>query len=275
MRIAFALMALITLAIPAPAQQLRDNRDKQLSCDSNDNYGGRRSRLCDVRELTLGPSSRLEIEPGRNGGVTVRGWSQNSILVRARVEAWADSDSEARSVASQVRVEAAGGRIRGTGPDLNGLFNWNEDRNWAVSFEVFTPFNTDLTIDSHNGGITISDVRGQIDVETHNGGLRMTRVAGDIRGQSHNGGIQADIDGNTSDIRQIDLSTHNGAITLSVPSSFGARVETQTHHGRLESDFPITVRGRLDGGDMNFNIGAGGPLVRLGTHNGGIRLRRM
>ena len=275
MRIAFALMALITLAIPAPAQQLRDNRDKQLSCDSNDNYGGRRSRLCDVREITLGQSSRLEIEPGRNGGVTVRGWSQNSILVRARVEAWADSDSEARSVASQVRVEAAGGRIRGTGPDLNGLFNWNEDRNWAVSFEVFTPFNTDLTIDSHNGGITISDVRGQIDVETHNGGLRMTRVAGDIRGQSHNGGIQADIDGNTSDIRQIDLSTHNGAITLSVPSSFGARVETQTHHGRLESDFPITVRGRLDGGDMNFNIGAGGPLVRLGTHNGGIRLRRM
>ena len=275
MRIAFALMALISLAIPAPAQQLRDNRDKQLSCDSNDNYGGRRSRLCDVRELTLGPSSRLEIEPGRNGGVTVRGWSQNSILVRARVEAWADSDSEARSVASQVRVEAAGGRIRGAGPDLNGLFNWNEDRNWAVSFEVFTPWNTDLTIDSHNGGITITDVRGQIDVETHNGGLRMTRVAGDIRGQSHNGGIQADIEGNVSDIRQIDLSTHNGAITLSVPASFGARVETQTHRGRLESDFPITVRGRLDGGDMNFNIGGGGPLVRLGTHNGGIRLRRM
>jgi hypothetical protein len=43
----------------------------------------------------------------------------------------------------------------------------------------------------------------------------------------------------------------------------------------LDSDFPVAVRGRVDESNLNFNIGAGGPPIKLSTHNGGIRLRRM
>lgn len=82
------------------------------------------------------------------------------------------------------------------------------------------------------------------------------------------------MEGITYEGRQLDLETHNGGVTLSLPASFSARVETRSHRGRVDSDFPITVRGRLEGGDMNFDIGSGGPLIRLGTHNGGIRLRK-
>ena len=40
-------------------------------------------------------------------------------------------------------------------------------------------------------------------------------------------------------------------------------------------DFPITVRGRLDEKELSFNLGSGGPPIKVSTHNGGIRLRRM
>src|SRR5262249_25518446 len=151
-----------------------------LTCD--DSSGDpRRARTCDIRETTLGPSSRLDIQAGHNGGVTVKGWSQNSVLVRSRLESWADSDSDARDLASQIRLEISGARIRATGPERIGWFNWDDDRSWAVSFEVFAPWNSNLTVDAHNGAVSISDIRGQMEVETHNGGLRLTRVGGDIR----------------------------------------------------------------------------------------------
>jgi Toastrack DUF4097 len=274
MKPAFALLVLISLTAPAWAQ-MRDNRDTQLTCNNISREISReRSLSCEVRESNLGPSGRLEIEPGHNGGITVKGWAQNSVLVRARLEAWAENDMEARNIASQIRVETAGGQIRATGPDFDGFLRSDRYRSWAVSFEVFTPWNTDLTMGSHNGGIMISDIRGQIDFQSHNGGVRLARVAGDVKGETHNGEINVELNGNTWDGRQLEVSTHNGGVTLLLPASYSASLETQSNRGRLDSDFPVTVRGRLDDKNLNFSIGSGGPLIKVSTYNGGIRLRK-
>jgi hypothetical protein len=274
MKPAFAFLVVISLTVPARAQ-MRDNRDMQLTCNNISREISRdRSLSCEVRESNLGPSGRLDIEPGHNGGITVKGWAQNSVLVRARLEAWAENDTEARNIASQIRVEAAGGQIRATGPDFDGFLRSDRYRSWAVTFEIFTPWNTDLTMGSHNGGITISDIRGRIDFQSHNGGVRLARVAGDVKGETHNGEINAELNGNTWEGRQLDLSTHNGGVTLLLPASYSANLETESNRGRLDSDFPVTVRGRLDEKNLNFNIGSGGPLIKVSTHNGGIRLRK-
>jgi hypothetical protein len=273
MKRAFVLLAMF-MAAGAAFGQMRDNRDATLSCNNNNRNGnGRDARSCEIRETTLGPSASLDLQPGRNGGITVKGWSQNSVMVRAMVEAWAPTDADARSLASQVRVDTGGGLIRANGPDNNN--NGFENQGWSVSLEVFAPWNTDLKMESHNGGITISDVRGRINFQTHNGGVRLARVAGDVSGETHNGGIEAELQGNTWEGRQLELSTYNGGITLSMPASYSASLEAHTARGRVNSDFPINVRGRVDASDMNFNVGAGGPLIKVSTHNGGIRLKNM
>jgi hypothetical protein len=266
------LPILMSLAVSVQGQ-MRDNRDPVLSC--NDSYRGSSGRACDVQERTLGPAGTLDILPGRNGGVVVKGWAQNHVLVRARLEAWADTDSDARALLSQVRIDAGGGQIRGIGPD--GDRNSFGDRNWgwAVSLEVFAPWDTNLKVESHNGGITVSDIRGRAELESHNGGLKLTRAGSDITGSTHNGGIDIEVDASAQNARQIALTTHNGGVTLSLPSTFSATVDARSDRGRLESDFPVVVRGRIDPRSVNFNIGAGGPLIRLSTHNGPIRLRRM
>jgi len=274
MKPAFALLLVISLTAPARAQ-MRDNRDTQLTCNNiSRDISRERALSCEVRESNLGPSGKLTIEPGRNGGITVKGWAQNSVFVRARLEAWGESEAEARNIASQIRVDTAGGRIDATGPDFDGFLASNQYRSWAVSFEIFTPWNTDLTLGSHNGGITISDIRGQIDFQSHNGGVRLTRVAGDVKGETHNGEINVELNGNTWDGRQLELTTHNGGVTLLLPASYSASLETESNRGRLDSDFPVAVRGRLDDKNLNFNIGSGGPLIKLSTHNGGIRLMK-
>ena len=271
MRLPPVFLVLISLVTPALGQ-LRDNRDAQLSCNDS-NRDGRRA--CEMQERTIGPSATLDILPGRNGGVSVKGWAQNNVLVRARLEASAESDAEARTLLSQVRFDAGGGQIRGTGPDFDQNWLGGRDRSWAVSFEVFVPWDINLKVESHNGGITVSDVRGRLEVETHNGGLQLTRVSADISGSTHNGAIQVQLEGDSRNVRQVDLSTHNGAVTLSLPGTFSASVEARSDRGRLESDFPVVSRGQINDRNVSFNIGAGGPLIKVSTHNGGIRIRRM
>src|SRR5262245_24201552 len=140
MKPAFTLLVLISLTAPARAQ-MRDNRDTQLTCNNISREISRERALsCEVRESNLGPSGRLDIEPGRNGGITVKGWAQNSVLVRARLEAWAENDTEARNIDSQIRVETAGGQIHETGREFGGYVRSKLSRHWAVSFEIFTPW---------------------------------------------------------------------------------------------------------------------------------------
>src|SRR5579864_3016951 len=58
---------------------------------------------CEMREQNLGaPRGAIQIDPGLNGGVSVSGWDRGDILVRARIETAADSDSDARAMTSQI-----------------------------------------------------------------------------------------------------------------------------------------------------------------------------
>src|SRR5262245_66621030 len=106
MKPAFAFLLVMTVATSAAAQ-FRDNRDTQLACDNN---GRDRALSCSLHETNLGPLNVLDVE-SHNGGITVKGWAQNNVLVRARLEAWAENDAEARAIASQIHIDTAGGRI--------------------------------------------------------------------------------------------------------------------------------------------------------------------
>jgi DUF4097 and DUF4098 domain-containing protein YvlB len=270
MKRAFGVLALAVFT-GVSYGQMRDNRDNQLSCDANRRNG---AGSCEIRESTLGPSGSLQIEPGHNGSIIVKGWSQNSVRVRARVETWAPSDAGARNLTAQVHVDAGAGLIRATGPEYSG-FLATGDEGWSVSFEVFAPWSTDLKLESHNGTITISDIRGRIAFQTHNGSIHLARIAGDVSGETHNGAIQAELQGNTWEGRQLELSTYNGGITLSMSASYSASLQTETSRGKILSDLPVTLTGRMDSSKRNFNIGAGGPLIKVSTHNGSITLKSM
>jgi hypothetical protein len=259
-------LAISTGAVPLLAQ-LQDNSEKQLTCE-NGSYDGDRARHCEIREQSVASIGRLTIDAGRNGGVSVKGSMRGDVLVRARIEASGDTQGAAAAMASQVWIDGSGGQVRATGPEAANN-SW-----WSVSYEVFVPQTTDLSLKTHNGGLTISDVRGQIHFEVNNGGVHLKRVAGDVTGSTVNGGIQVELAGAMWDGRQLEVSTRNGGVTVAVPANYSAHVQAETGMGGIQSDFPISMESNTRPRHVEMNLGGGGAPIHITTGNGQVRLKR-
>ena len=267
MKVLFRTVASAALALATANAQMQDNRDKHMTCE-NGGYNSDRAHYCEVREQSFPGAGRLVVDAGTNGGTTIKGWLRNDVLVRAKVEAQADSDAEARSITGQVHVDTAGGQITATGPGHSG------NSSWSVSYEIFVPQTTDLNLKTHNGGISISDVRGRMEFGAQNGGVHLKRVAGEVNGSTVNGGVQVELAGNSWEGRQIEVSTTNGGVTISMPEHYSAHIQTETVNGGIQSDFPIVMQGNLKPRRLDFNVGSGGPLIHVSTTNGGVKLKR-
>jgi len=271
MRSVMTSAAWIGLAVSAAGvplfAQLQDNSEKQMTC-ANSGYDNDRVRHCEIREQSLPSIGRLSIDAGQNGGTTVKGWMRGDVLVRARIETAADNEAAASIIASRVMIDGSGGQVRAVGPEqLNN--SW-----WSVSYEIFVPQVIDLSLKSNNGGLNVSDVRGQIHFDANNGGVHLKRVVGDVSGGTVNGGIQVELAGAIFDGRQMELSTHNGGVTVAMPSHYSARIQAETGMGRIQSDFPLpqSIDGRSH--KLDFSVGSGGPPIHITTGNGSIRLKR-
>src|SRR5216117_872764 len=104
------------------AGQSRDRTTRSSEC--GDRGGWNREVYCETREETLNGAKPLDGDTGGNGGVTIRGWHRGGILMRARIVARADTDAEARRIATGARIEAAGATIRADGPRNDRHNNW-------------------------------------------------------------------------------------------------------------------------------------------------------
>jgi hypothetical protein len=228
-----------------------------------------RQGVCEVREMTVAAgAAMLTIDATPNGGIQVQGGPQSDIRVFARVVATAESEPRAREIAAAVRIDATADSVEADGP--SGL---DRHENWHVSYRVAVPTQTSLSLRSSNGGISVADVEGRLDLRTVNGGLKLSRLAGEVTGRTSNGGVDVDLDGATWMGAGLDVETTNGGVRLRLPEQYSARLEASTRNGGMNLDFPVTVQGRVNR-EISANLGAGGPLIRVRTSNGGIRVMR-
>jgi DUF4097 and DUF4098 domain-containing protein YvlB len=255
--------AIFILAVPMTAQ-MRDNTQPTLNCSDN-NHNGRLVRHCEMREQTVAYAGQLNIDGGQNGGVQVKGWSRPDVLVRAKVDASAASDSDARGLAGQVRVNVAAGQVSANGPDNS------QDQNWSVSYEVFAPHQANIQIRAHNGGVHISDINGRVDFSTVNGGVRLARLNGHVQGKTTNGGVHVEFTGSRWEGDGMDVETTNGGVHMSMPANYSAHLEASTVNGGVHSSIPMTVSGKI-GRQLAANLGSGGATIRVVTTNGGVHI---
>ena len=236
-------------------------------CRRDDRGWGDRERYCEVRVLRLDAQRSLDVDGRQNGGVRVHGWDRDEVRVVAHIQTEAEDDSEAKSLASRIEIAARDGRVRAEGPPLQG------HSNWSVSYELWVPHATDLTVNAQNGGLSVDDVEGHVDLSTVNGGISVRRVAGDVRGQTTNGSVNAVLEGERWEGTGLELQTTNGSVNLSIPDGYSARLETGTINGGMRVEFPITVQGTI-GRRLTTQLGRGGPPIRALTVNGSVNIRR-
>ena len=240
-------------------------QDHEMTCD--DHWQSDRASHCEINEMTIPAMSSLNVDGGVNGGMTVKGWQKNEVLVRARVQTQAETDDRAKAIARQVIIHTGGDRILADGPSTG------HHENWSVSYEIFVPQKMDLNLRAHNGGIHIADIRGQIEFETTNGGVSLQRLAGTVHGYTTNGGLSVELAGNRWEGGQLDARTTNGGVSVSLPDNYSAHLETGTVNGHINVEFPVTVHGEINR-QLSIDLGSGGPLVRAVTTNGGVTIKR-
>jgi hypothetical protein len=260
-----ALFALALLPRPAAAQQpFRVVPSER--CDEHGSW--RDERYCEVREAVMPASGRIiRVDAAPNGGIRVEGWDRNEVRVRAKVAATGDTEAEARAAVSEIRIETAPA-IRAEGPSPSGRHH-----GWSVSYELSVPKNSDLGLESHNGGISIAGVHGTIEFDTQNGGVALTAVSGNVSGRTTNGGLKVRLEGTEWVGEGLDVKTTNGGVSLDVPENYNAHLETGTVNGGIRTEFPVTVEGRIDR-QLSVDLGRGGRTLRVVTTNGGVVIRR-
>ena len=228
-----------------------------------------RNRACEVRDTRLGaPVGALTVDASPNGGIRVEGWDQPDVLVRAVVQTWGDDANEAKAMLPQVHVTAAGTRVSAEGPARS---DGPRRTGWSVSFQIWAPRATALALSARNGGIAIHAMRGESRFTTENGGVTLDDMGGQVAGTTRNGGVNVRLSGAQWEGAGLDVETTNGGVTLAVPANYSAALEVGTVNGGVRSDVPLTVQGRLDR-QVRTTLGSGGPLLKLRTTNGGVRI---
>ncbi len=261
------LVSALVLALGCSAVALAQDNWRVAADDGwcRDRDGDRdRANYCEVRETTLRPSGTVAVDATPNGGIDVKA-GEGNVRVQAKVMAVADTDAEARQIASQVRIDTSG-TISADGPRTRSR-DW-----WTVSYRLTVPARTDLDLRSHNGGISLTGVRGRTEFTTMNGGVRITDAGGSMHGRTTNGGVKVALTGSQWDGEGLDVTTTNGGVTLEMPADYTAHLETGTVNGGVRIDFPVRVQGRLDR-QLSTDIGSGGPTIRAVTTNGGVTVR--
>lgn len=240
-----------------------------LECRDNRSFNdGTRARHCEVKEITLAATAgALDVDGMRNGGISVKGWDRGEVLVRYQIQTQAYEQAEADALAARIRVNAVGGQIRAEGPEAA------DGSNWAVSYEIFVPHRTDLSLRTHNGGISVADVSGRINFEAKNGGVSLKRLGGDVRGETRNGGLSVELAGNNWEGEGLNVKTTNGGLSIVVPDNYSASLEMGTVNGAL-SVSPSIARVTRETKRLSLNLGSGGQNLRMYTTNGGISVKR-
>jgi DUF4097 and DUF4098 domain-containing protein YvlB len=253
---------------PLAAQRARTGDDWLVSCLHRDWGDDARAHFCEIRTAGFkAPGGTITLDPGENGGVWVTGWDRDSVAVTAKIQTSGESDSDARDLAQQIRIETSGGTIRAEGP------GYRRHASWSVSFDVQLPRRSDLEAETVNGPISVAEVSGRMNLRAHNGPLHLDAVGGDVHARTVNGPLVVTLEGDHWDGTGLDSETENGPVVLTLPQHYSAHLEAGTVNGPMSLNIPVTLQGRIDFHRISTDIGSGGPPVRAVTTNGPVTVR--
>jgi len=159
----------------------------------------------------------------------------------------------------------------------------------------------DLTITGVQEGVDCETVSGELKIRRVKGGADLKTVSGDILLENSEGDVEAEVV--SGDIDLIDISgaeevrsksvsgsvkfvgtlskggsykfnVLNGDVTLLVPSNSAFDLYAKTFSGDINTDFEITLSGKLSKTELRGTVNGGGAEVTLKTFSGDVYLKK-
>jgi hypothetical protein len=217
---------------------------------------------------------------GVNGDVRAEPSGSNEVEVVAEKRARRDDPA---SVQIQVVPHAGGVTICAVYPSRDGA-RPNEcqpgdggrmnvqNNDVTVTFTVRVPAGVGFVGTTVNGGVDAARLNGDLTLSTVNGSINFS-TTGMARANTVNGSIRGEI-GRADWSDRLEMSTVNGGITLTFPSTLNTDVRASTVNGDISTDFPLTTTTRVTRRRLEGTIGGGGRMLSLESVNGSITLKR-
>ncbi len=227
------------------------------------------------------PSGKRIMIKNINGGIEVERSTSGRVEVSAE-KRWRrgnpeDVRIEQKKIGDDVLVCALfseGSRCDESGIHTDRRTRWNDRNDVSVRFTVRVPDGVRVDLSTVNGGVEVTGVSNEVDARTVNGSITARSAGGPVRANTVNGSINVSM-GSLGSAEDLDYETVNGAITIELPSNFGAQLELSTVNGRVSTDFPITISGTLSPRRLRGTVGNGSTRMRASTVNGSVTLRKI
>ena len=250
------------------------------------------------RTIAAGTFQTLRLDPGRNGGVLLRGWDQPNVKVKICKAGVGYTQAEADEALKAIRVEINGGDVKSSGPGDdrdNSDHNASDEKTW-VHYIVQVPANIATEMTTWNGPLSVHDVKGSVSAHSQNGPISFKHSSGTLTAEAHNGPIEVkDSSGKLTLSAQngpldielanqnwqgagLDARTHNGPIDLKVPANYQSGIEVATS-GRAPFSCDLKTcsqQGRTwdDDGSKRVRLGAADQpvVIKMSTENGPVSI---
>lgn len=142
----------------------------------------------------------------------------------------------------------------------------------AVDFEVRLPKGVNVGAWSVNGEVSVEGATAEVQAGSVNGQVDATSTGGPVQARSVNGTVHARM--GKAGTGDLDFGTVNGSVIAEFDEDIDAQVELSTVNGRFQTDWPVTITGRVDPRHLRATIGKGGRRIRMSTVNGNVELRK-
>lgn len=227
------------------------------------------------------PSGRRILIKNVNGGIDVQRSSGSRVEVTAE-KRWRRGNPsmvriEQQKLGDEVLICALwheNSRCDEDGIHTSRGSSWNNRNNdVSVHFVVRVPEGVRVDVSTVNGGLEVSGVTTDVRASTVNGSINARSAGGPVRAKTVNGSIRVSM-GSLGSADDLEYETVNGAITIEMPSNFGAQLELSTVNGSVTTDFPVTISGTMSPRRIRGTVGDGRTRLRASTVNGGITLRK-
>ncbi len=127
---------------------------------------------------------------------------------------------------------------------------------------------------SGNGDVSVDHAGGPVRASSGNGRVTVATSKGPVNASSGNGDIEVSMEAIADAADDMELSSGNGTVTVTVPADFAGELDASTGSGKFYSDFPMTLRGRIDPQHVRATIGRGGRRLTMRSGNGDVELRK-
>jgi DUF4097 and DUF4098 domain-containing protein YvlB len=148
--------------------------------------------------------------------------------------------------------------------------DWND---LQIDIEVKVPKSLEVSANSVSGNVDVVGAEGDVRAGSVSGDVRMVNLrATSVKASSVSGNVDVSIDALTGP-GSLKFTSVSGNVTAELPKVLDADVTMRSVSGNLDSDFALTLNGRMSRHSLEARIGKGGRELEVHTVSGNVRLR--